>query len=156
MDQAGSLVLPVWLSRSATRQGRRAREGSAKLYRQSHRHLRRDAHTIKTMLDDGYSIEEVDKMTGQAVGRPKSATFRTFDLVGLDVFHARHQEPLRSLPEDEERDISSRPSARARWSSADSRQQDEGRFLQEAKGEGDKKEIWTLDTRRSNIAPRRR
>ena len=38
------------------------------------------------MLDDGYSIEEVDKMTGPAVGRPKSATFRTFDIVGLDVF----------------------------------------------------------------------
>ena len=28
-------------------------------------------YTIKTMLDDGYSIEEVDKMTGPAVGRPK-------------------------------------------------------------------------------------
>src|SRR5256885_8404740 len=34
--------------------------------------------TIKTMLDENYSIEEVDKMTGVAVGRPKSATFRTF------------------------------------------------------------------------------
>src|SRR5919112_1663043 len=32
--------------------------------------------TIKTMLEDGYSIEEVDKMTGVAVGRPKTATFR--------------------------------------------------------------------------------
>src|SRR5918911_3366504 len=42
--------------------------------------------TIKTMLEEGYSIEEVDKITGVAVGRPKSATFRTFDLVGLDVF----------------------------------------------------------------------
>ena len=42
--------------------------------------------TIKTMLEDGYTIEEVDKMTGQAMGRPKSATFRTFDIVGLDVF----------------------------------------------------------------------
>ena len=42
--------------------------------------------TIKTMLEDGYSIEEVDKITGQLIGRPKSATFRTFDLVGLDVF----------------------------------------------------------------------
>ena len=41
--------------------------------------------TIKTMLEDGYAIEEVDRVTGQVVGRPKSATFRTFDLVGLDV-----------------------------------------------------------------------
>ena len=37
--------------------------------------------TIKTMLEDGYSIEEVDKITGPALGRPKSATFRTFDIV---------------------------------------------------------------------------
>src|SRR5215207_3862798 len=41
--------------------------------------------TLHTMAEDGYTIEEVDKMTGQAVGRPKSATFRTFDIVGLDV-----------------------------------------------------------------------
>src|SRR2546430_2132244 len=42
--------------------------------------------TMRTMLDDSYTIEEVDKITGPAVGRPKTATFRTFDLVGLDVF----------------------------------------------------------------------
>src|SRR6266550_3422686 len=42
--------------------------------------------TIRTMIDDGYSFEEVDKITGPAAGRPKTATFRTFDLVGLDVF----------------------------------------------------------------------
>jgi len=39
--------------------------------------------TIRAMLDDGYSIEEVDKINGPAAGRPKTATFRTFDLVGL-------------------------------------------------------------------------
>src|SRR5207247_10422785 len=43
-------------------------------------------HTIKTMMEDCYSIEEVDKITGPGVGRPKTATFRTFDLVGVDVF----------------------------------------------------------------------
>src|SRR5258708_10800221 len=41
--------------------------------------------TLHTMVEDGYSIEEVDKMTGPAMGHPKSATFRTFDLVGLHV-----------------------------------------------------------------------
>jgi 3-hydroxyacyl-CoA dehydrogenase len=33
----------------------------------------------------GYSIEEIDAMTGPAIGRPKSATFRTMDLAGIDV-----------------------------------------------------------------------
>src|SRR5436190_23917538 len=42
--------------------------------------------TIHAMQEDGYSIEEGDKITGPAAGRPKTATFRTFDPVGLDVF----------------------------------------------------------------------
>jgi 3-hydroxyacyl-CoA dehydrogenase len=36
-------------------------------------------------LNDGYTIEEIDAMTGPALGRPKSATFRTMDLAGVDV-----------------------------------------------------------------------
>ena len=43
------------------------------------------AVTIKTMLEDGYRIEEVDQITGPAMGRPKLGTFRLADLVGLDV-----------------------------------------------------------------------
>src|SRR6266545_7943668 len=61
--------------------------------------------TIKTMLQDSYSIEEVDKMTGPAVGRPKTATFRTFDLVGLDVFSHVIKNLYDALPEDDEREI---------------------------------------------------
>jgi 3-hydroxyacyl-CoA dehydrogenase len=33
----------------------------------------------------GYTIEEIDAITGPAIGRPKSATFRTMDLAGIDV-----------------------------------------------------------------------
>jgi 3-hydroxyacyl-CoA dehydrogenase len=32
-----------------------------------------------------YTIEEIDAMTGSAIGRPKSATFRTLDLAGIDI-----------------------------------------------------------------------
>jgi 3-hydroxyacyl-CoA dehydrogenase len=39
-------------------------------------------HTVKDM---GLTIEEVDKLTGPIIGRPKSATFRTVDVVGLDT-----------------------------------------------------------------------
>ncbi|SDN76666.1 3-hydroxyacyl-CoA dehydrogenase [Paenibacillus sp. yr247] len=42
--------------------------------------------TLREMLENGYSVEEVDAVTGPAMGRPKSATFRTLDLVGLDTF----------------------------------------------------------------------
>jgi len=40
---------------------------------------------IRHFTDGDYSIEEIDTLTGKISGRPKSATFRTADLVGLDV-----------------------------------------------------------------------
>lgn len=39
-------------------------------------------HQVKEL---GLSVEEVDKLTGPVIGRPKSATFRTVDVVGLDT-----------------------------------------------------------------------
>ncbi|SMO77668.1 3-hydroxyacyl-CoA dehydrogenase [Melghirimyces algeriensis] len=42
--------------------------------------------TFQKMLRDGLGPDEVDSITGRAMGRPKSATFRTLDLVGLDTF----------------------------------------------------------------------
>ena len=38
------------------------------------------------MVKGGYSVGEVDSVTGPLIGRPKSATFRTLDVVGLDTF----------------------------------------------------------------------
>jgi 3-hydroxyacyl-CoA dehydrogenase len=40
---------------------------------------------IRNMIDLGMTIEAVDELTGPVVGHPKSATFRTADLVGLDT-----------------------------------------------------------------------
>src|SRR3990172_1791722 len=57
--------------------------------------------TIRAMVAGGYSIEEVDKITGPAIGRPKTATFRTFDLVGLDVFSHVIKNLHDALPEVE-------------------------------------------------------
>lgn len=42
-------------------------------------------NVMRLMQEMGLSVEEVDALTGQAVGWPKSATFRTIDLVGLDI-----------------------------------------------------------------------
>src|SRR5258708_10718047 len=61
--------------------------------------------TMRAMLDDGYSIEEVDKISGPAAGRPKTATFRTFDLVGLDVFAHVVRNLHENLPGDPEREM---------------------------------------------------
>jgi len=42
--------------------------------------------TVREMVKGGYSVGEVDSITGPLIGRPKSATFRTLDVVGLDTF----------------------------------------------------------------------
>src|SRR5262249_14740289 len=40
---------------------------------------------LKLVESGKYTIEEVDAITGPAIGRPKSATFRTLDLAGIDI-----------------------------------------------------------------------
>lgn len=42
--------------------------------------------TVQEMLKQGLKVGEVDSLTGKLIGRPKSATFRTLDVVGLDTF----------------------------------------------------------------------
>jgi 3-hydroxyacyl-CoA dehydrogenase len=102
--------------------------------------------TIKTMLDDGYSIEEVDKITGQIVGRPKTATFRTFDLVGLDVFSHVIKNLYDALPEDEEREVFRAPIFLSDMIlSGMLGNKTKGGFYKKQKGAGEKQDIWTLD-----------
>jgi 3-hydroxyacyl-CoA dehydrogenase len=43
------------------------------------------AETLRVLAAGDYTIEEIDAITGPAIGRPKSATFRTMDLAGLDI-----------------------------------------------------------------------
>ncbi|HYG10061.1 MAG TPA: 3-hydroxyacyl-CoA dehydrogenase NAD-binding domain-containing protein, partial [Pyrinomonadaceae bacterium] len=102
--------------------------------------------SIKTMLEDGYTIEEVDKMTGQALGRPKSATFRTFDIVGLDVFAHVARNLYEAVPEDEEREVFVAPEfLQAMIGRGILGNKTKGGFYRKQKGAGEKQEIWTLD-----------
>jgi 3-hydroxyacyl-CoA dehydrogenase len=63
------------------------------------------AITMRTAIEDGYRIEEVDQITGPAMGRPKLATFKLADLVGLDVMAHVSKNLYESLPEGKEREI---------------------------------------------------
>ncbi|MGH9943461.1 MAG: 3-hydroxyacyl-CoA dehydrogenase/enoyl-CoA hydratase family protein [Pyrinomonadaceae bacterium] len=103
--------------------------------------------TVHTMLEDGYSIEEVDKMTGQAVGRPKSATFRTFDLVGLDVFLHVAKNLYEAIPDDEDRAAYVVPDFLVQMAERKLLgNKTKGGFYRKQKGtDGVKQEIWTLD-----------
>ena len=60
---------------------------------------------MHVMLEMGLSPEDVDAITGPPMGHPKSASFRTADMVGLDTFHHVASNCYAALTEDEERDV---------------------------------------------------
>ena len=59
-------------------------------------------HLVKEM---GLTIEEVDKLTGPVIGRPKSATFRTVDVVGLDTLVHVANGLYENVPSDEAHEL---------------------------------------------------
>ena len=59
-------------------------------------------HTVEEM---GLSVEAVDKLTGPAMGRPKSATFRTCDVVGLDTLVHVAKGVADNCPADERKQV---------------------------------------------------
>ncbi len=60
---------------------------------------------FKLMDEMGLSIEEVDSLTGPLTGKPKSATFRTSDVVGLDTLVKVASGLQLGLPNDKDKDI---------------------------------------------------
>jgi 3-hydroxyacyl-CoA dehydrogenase len=112
---------------------------------------------LRVMEEDGYTIEEVDKMTGPALGRPKSATFRTFDIVGLDVLAHVAKNIHEAVPEDEERAAYVLPDFVTRM--VERRLLGEktgGGFYQKRKGEDGKRDIWTLDVASLEYRPQQK
>ena len=64
-------------------------------------------HTVQDM---GLSVEAVDKLTGPAMGRPKSATFRTCDVVGIDTLVHVANGVAQNCPDDERAEVFGIPS----------------------------------------------
>ena len=61
--------------------------------------------TLHKTIELGYTVREVDAITGPAMGRPSSATFKTADVVGLDTFAHVAKNCLDNLPNDEQRHL---------------------------------------------------
>ena len=60
---------------------------------------------IQLMQQGGFTVEEVDRLTGPLIGRAKTATFRTIDIVGLDVFVHVAQNIYNAVTQDPQREI---------------------------------------------------
>ena len=61
--------------------------------------------TMRVMDEMGLTIEEIDALTGPAMGRPKTATFKLADLVGLDTFLHVADNVREAVTDDEARDV---------------------------------------------------
>jgi len=65
--------------------------------------------TLREMSAYELTVEEVDKIFGPPMGRPKSAVFRTADIVGLDTFVHVSKNCYDTLVDDEEREVFNPP-----------------------------------------------
>jgi 3-hydroxyacyl-CoA dehydrogenase len=61
-------------------------------------------YRMQAAIDNGYTVEEVDVLTGPVIGNPKTGTFRLADLVGLDVMAHVVNNLYELAPEDESRE----------------------------------------------------
>ena len=100
-------------------------------------------HTVEKM---GLTIDEVDKLTGPVLGRPKSATFRTCDVVGLDTLVHVANGVSASCPDDEAIEAFQIPSyvskmVENKWLGSKTEQG----FFKKVKSAGGKSEIHSLD-----------
>ncbi len=102
-------------------------------------------NALRLMGTLGMTVEEVDACTGPAVGWPKSATFRTADIVGLDVLVHVVKNIYETAPTDESREMYKVPAlveemVKRGWLGDKTGQG----FYKKVKGEGER-EILTLD-----------
>ena len=100
-------------------------------------------HMVKDM---DMTVEEVDKLTGPVIGRPKSATFRTVDVVGLDTLVHVANGIYENCKEDERHELFKLPDfidtmMENKWLGSKTRQG----FYKKIKGKDGKSEILTLD-----------
>ena len=108
----------------------------------------------------GYTIEEIDTLTGPAMGLPRSATFRTLDIVGLDVLVHVIANLQQSLPNDEHRDLFEVPPFVAEMMKrkllGDKTGQGFYKKVEAAPGSGEESEILTLDLGTYEYRPRQK
>ena len=113
--------------------------------------------TLRAMDELGMTVEEVDFLTGPLVGRPKSATFRTADLVGLDTFAAVARNVYDRCPGDESRDLFLPPPMIERMLERGLLGEKSGAgFYRKERGADGKKEIRTLDLSELEYRERRK
>jgi 3-hydroxyacyl-CoA dehydrogenase len=108
---------------------------------------------LDVLAEGGYTVEEIDAITGPALGRPKSATFRTMDIAGLDVLALVVRNLFDRLPAGE-RDAFAVPPLLARMIEKGWVGEKAGQgFYQRVKAADGSSEIHALDTATMEYRP---
>jgi 3-hydroxyacyl-CoA dehydrogenase len=103
----------------------------------------------------GLTIDEIDALTGPIIGRPKSATFRTADVVGIDTLVKVAKGVYDNCPNDEARDSFAIPAWLNKIVENNWLGDKTGKgFFSKRKGEKGEKEIDTLDLKSLEYKPR--
>ncbi|HEY8971657.1 MAG TPA: 3-hydroxyacyl-CoA dehydrogenase/enoyl-CoA hydratase family protein [Puia sp.] len=105
----------------------------------------------------GLTVDEVDALTGPIIGRPKSATFRTADVVGIDTLVKVAKGVAENCPKDEQKAVFNIPAwldkiVANKWLGDKTGQG----FFKKTKGAGGEKEILTLDLKTLEYGPRQK
>jgi 3-hydroxyacyl-CoA dehydrogenase len=112
---------------------------------------------MHTMEKLNLNVDEIDALTGPVIGRPKSATFRTADVVGIDTLVKVAKGVADNCPEDEAKAIFNIPAwldtlVANNWLGDKTGQG----FFKKTKGAGGEKEILTLNLQTLEYGPRQR
>ena len=104
------------------------------------------ARTLDVLATGKYTIEEIDAITGPALGRPGSATFRTMDIAGIDVLaHVMHNLNDRLESEADRAAFASQPLVQSLIAKGFLGEKSGKGFYERRKNAAGESEIWTLD-----------
>ncbi len=110
---------------------------------------------FKVMDQLGLSIDDIEALTGPIIGRPKSATFRTADVVGIDTLVKVAQGVAANCPNDEAKDIFTIPAWLQKMVDNNWLGDKTGQgFFIKKKGDKGEKEIFTLNLNSFEYGPR--
>ncbi len=104
---------------------------------------------VNYALDNGFTVDEVDSLTGPLIGRPKTATFRLNDLVGIDVAVGVARNLYPAIPHDPARTVLEHAGTTAlfdkmlsnKWLGNKTKQG----FYKEVKSPSGEREFWSLN-----------